>query len=70
MSLRHVKKHWKKYLAGQVVGVFLLSYITKKHRSVIEAMDMVLHLESLKFHSGVHVRVGGGNLLVRCGAAY
>jgi hypothetical protein len=32
MAFRHVRKHWKKYLAGQVAGVALTSYLIGRMR--------------------------------------
>ncbi len=32
MAFRHVRKHWKKYAAGQLLGMALASYLIKRHR--------------------------------------
>ena len=31
-SYRHVRKHWKKYVVGQLVGALLTSYFIRKLR--------------------------------------
>lgn len=32
LTFRHVRRHWKKYLAGQLLGAALASYLVRKHR--------------------------------------